>query len=311
MHLCCLGVMKKLLRHWCKTQLRKSDKNKLSKRMISSAKYVPSEFNRKPRPISELSRFKATEFRLFLLYLGPILLKQILPDNYYDHFLLFHASIRILLHNKLYPNPEWLNTAPGMLFKFVGNCAGFYGREFCTYNIHNLVHISDDVENLKYSLEELSCFPFENYLGKLVSMLRRWNKPLAQITNRLSENGMPTVTENINTQIRIATHNNKKTIQLPNFKLKAYGFSDRYVFLKNGHVLQVTDILENKIVGKLSTKLKNFYKHPIKSKIIGLFKFDKFADEIVSYELSEILYISFVVKCHSFFAAYELLHQYN
>ncbi|XP_076660021.1 uncharacterized protein LOC143363293 [Halictus rubicundus] len=195
MHLCCLGVMKKLLHHWCKVEFRLQQRNKLSKRMISAAKYLPSEFNRKSRSISELPRYKATEFRLFLLYLGPILLKKILPNIFYNHFLLLHAAMRILLLNKLRVDVKWLNKAREMLIQFVNDSSVLYGREFSVYNVHNLVHITDDVQNLKYSLEELSCFPFENYLGKLISMLRRWNKPLAQTIKRLSENGAPTIKE--------------------------------------------------------------------------------------------------------------------
>lgn len=310
MHLCCLGVMKKLLHHWCTVQLSLPFRNKLSKRMVTFAKYVPCEFNRTARPISELHRYKATEFRLFLLYLGPVVLKQILPNDYYEHFLLFHVAIRILLHTKLYLNTEWLNTARQMLLIFVNKCSTLYGKEFCIFNIHNLVHITDDVENLKYSLEELSCFPFENYLGILVSMLRRWNKPLAQIINRLSENDTPTIRKNI-TDIIVKTQNNKKSIEFSHFKLKAYGLRDCYVFLKNGHVLQITDILENTVCGRLSSELTTFYKYPIISKNIGIFKFNNFLNNTVSYPLSEIVYKAFVVRYHSHFVAYELLHLCN
>lgn len=34
----------------------------------------PKEFNRKPRGLHELNMWKATEYRQFLLYLGPTLL---------------------------------------------------------------------------------------------------------------------------------------------------------------------------------------------------------------------------------------------
>ncbi|XP_076621593.1 uncharacterized protein LOC143341998 [Colletes latitarsis] len=219
--------MKKLLHHWCKVEFRLQQRNKLSKRMISAAKYLPSEFSRKSRSISELPRYKATEFRLFLLYLGPILLKKILPNILYNHFLLLHAAMRILLHNKLHLDVEWLNKAREMLIQFVNDSSILYGREYSIYNVHNLVHITDDVQNLKYSLEELSCFPFENYLGKLISMLRRWNKPLAQVIRRLSENGAPTIKE---ISRKICVEYDKKKIHLPCFNIKAYGLRDSYIF---------------------------------------------------------------------------------
>ena len=61
--------------------------------------YIPSEFNRKMRPLSELAFWKASELRLFLLYVGIVLLKDtnILSKTRYKHFLKFAVAMRILL----------------------------------------------------------------------------------------------------------------------------------------------------------------------------------------------------------------------
>jgi len=40
--------------------------------------YVPSEFCRLQRPLSDIEFWKATELRFFLLYSGPIVLKFII-----------------------------------------------------------------------------------------------------------------------------------------------------------------------------------------------------------------------------------------
>jgi len=50
-------------------------------------KYIPCEFSRKTRSIVECKRYKVTEFRLFLLYIGPIVLKQVLPPKVYNNFI--------------------------------------------------------------------------------------------------------------------------------------------------------------------------------------------------------------------------------
>lgn len=55
--------------------------------------YVPSKFSRKPRSLTEMKRWKATEFRSFLLYTGPIVLLHILPDTSYKNFLLLFTGI--------------------------------------------------------------------------------------------------------------------------------------------------------------------------------------------------------------------------
>lgn len=48
---------------------------------------APSLFSRKPRPLSDFGKFKATEFRQFLLYTGLVLMKDLLTTSGYYHFL--------------------------------------------------------------------------------------------------------------------------------------------------------------------------------------------------------------------------------
>jgi len=85
MHLICLGVVRKLICLWLKGNVAKfrlggKEVNEISFRLYKIQSYVPSDFNRKPRPISEFNRWKASELRQFLLYTGPTVLKGILPD---------------------------------------------------------------------------------------------------------------------------------------------------------------------------------------------------------------------------------------
>lgn len=102
MHLVCLGVMRKLLTTWKDGtrsfgKLRNTDICSLSATMENISSYWPSEFNRKPRSLVNLDRWKATEFRQFLLYIGPVYLKNILPRYMYDHFLFFSVAISLLV----------------------------------------------------------------------------------------------------------------------------------------------------------------------------------------------------------------------
>lgn len=82
MHNIYLGVTRKLLKCWIsgnyKVRLSSSLVKCLSENMISLKNYIPREINRKPRSLNELAHFKATEFRTFLLYLGPAVLKGII-----------------------------------------------------------------------------------------------------------------------------------------------------------------------------------------------------------------------------------------
>ncbi len=83
MHLVCLGVMRRLLHLWLRLgpltcRLSGFQATVLTERLVGAKKNVPMEFARKPRAVREIDRWKATEFRQFLLYTGPVMLKDLL-----------------------------------------------------------------------------------------------------------------------------------------------------------------------------------------------------------------------------------------
>lgn len=111
--------------------------------------------------------WKATEFRLFLLYTGPVVLRNNLPHNLYRHFMLLSVAMRILLSPDLCF--QFCEYADQLLKLFVENFAKIYGPEFIVFNVHSLIHLAQDAR--KYGpLDKISCFPFETFLGKL----KRW-----------------------------------------------------------------------------------------------------------------------------------------
>jgi len=80
MHNVCQGVMKRMLLFWVKGKkpvrfLNNNIELEISNQLIEFKPFFPSEFNRLPRSLEELEYWKATEFRSFLLYTGPIVLK--------------------------------------------------------------------------------------------------------------------------------------------------------------------------------------------------------------------------------------------
>lgn len=149
---------------------------------------MPSEILRKPRSdFNKFHRWKATEFRFFLLYLTPFILYDILPNDYNDflHFSVLHCAIRILcdplncVRNKEY--------AAKLLLWFVQNFKRLYGTKNCVYNVHNLIHLADDINTFRVPLDDFSCFPFENEMKNVKRYLRKHDKPLSQIFKRISE----------------------------------------------------------------------------------------------------------------------------
>jgi hypothetical protein len=186
MHLVCLGIMKKLLHCWIKGPLP----HKVGRHLISVVsefllefrKRIPSEFNRKCRSLSEIEFWKATEYRMFLLYLGPVILKNILSVEKYCHFLKLSVAIRILVsENKL-----WYNFARSLLRQFVQEISILYCEEFLVFNVHSLIHLADDAERFG-SLDKISAFPYENYMQTLKKMLRGKSNHLSQVIRRVIE----------------------------------------------------------------------------------------------------------------------------
>ena len=197
MHLVCLGVVRRLILYWKgpvgpkQVRLGRLSLLELSNRLISCKKYVPYDFARKPRTLQEVLRWKATEFRQFLLYTGVIVLKDILSENLFNNFLLLSVAIRILADPSL--AVTHCNYANDLLIAFVADAQQLYGREILVYNVHNLIHLAADVKKFG-CLDNFSCFPFENKLGELKKLIRKPQSPIQQLVRRLSEGDFCTPT---------------------------------------------------------------------------------------------------------------------
>ena len=89
---------------------------------------MPREFARRPRTLKEINRWKATEFQQFLLYLGPVVLSDKLPQHLYCNFLLLSVAICILVSSTLCVS-SMLDFASELLKIFVKNVSQIYGKE--------------------------------------------------------------------------------------------------------------------------------------------------------------------------------------
>jgi hypothetical protein len=193
MHLICLGVTKRLILCWMKgplgTRLSATQISQVSDRLMGFTPYIPIDFCRKPRALNEIMRWKASEFRQFLLYTGPVVLHSILPDVLYKNFLLLSVAVRILTSSVLC---HQLNEyAKQLLNVCVENMKTIYGTGIMVYNVHALIHLADDVKKFG-PLDNFSSFPFENALKNIKKLVRKPTHPLQQIANRLQEQELGT-----------------------------------------------------------------------------------------------------------------------
>lgn len=188
MHLVCLGVMKKLLMLWVqkgplKVRLRSSKITEFSSLLLSLNSCITSDFARKHRTLQDLCRWKATEFRFFLLYSGPVVLKNIISEECYNNFMALSIAMLILLS----PDLGFLvDYARELLDFFVHSFQSIYGLQYVSHNVHGLLHLHDDYK-LYGPLDNCSAFKFENHMKTLKSYLRKHEKPLLQVMNRYHE----------------------------------------------------------------------------------------------------------------------------
>ncbi|KAL0478638.1 hypothetical protein AKO1_005034, partial [Acrasis kona] len=156
------GNVKKLIKIWSKPSnlggLAAGNWEKFDK--LLQQQKVTSNFHRKVRSAVEHGKYwKASESVVFLLYLTP-LLESFMSREYYDHLLLLICSLRILLSKSI--NESDLAKVQHDLDLFVLQYATLYGERMCTANVHNLVHLVDNVR-LQGPLWAYTCFVYEGY----------------------------------------------------------------------------------------------------------------------------------------------------
>lgn len=190
MHLVCLGVMKKLLVQYGTSSTPSASKLpirsqlEISEQLLAFQTYTPCEFNSKPRSLNDREHWKAVEFRSFLLYFGPALLRKHLEKRFYTNFMKLSCAMAILASPKF--ALTHCNLAESLLRQFVSEAGTLYENGIYVYNIHSLIDLAQDVRQFG-PVDTFSAFPFENYLGKLKKLVRGPALALQQVIKRASE----------------------------------------------------------------------------------------------------------------------------
>lgn len=257
---------------------------------------VPKEFSRKPRSLKYLSYFKATELRQLLLYIGPVVFQKILNKNVYTNFLTLHVAVSILNNPLLCKSPEWINYAEKLMEKFVKDFKIIYGPQYMSHNIHNCLHISNDVRTYN-CVENFSAFRFENTIFKIKKLLHnKGYKVLEQVHSHILE------AESIDLDIINSANNSdnlitkkqhfsgplgdRKFIGVNEIKqFKAIEFSDFYIdcnaskdnkVLINKKAVEIVNIVSRTsdnelfIVGREMTYVKDLYTLPCSSSTLNI-----------------------------------------
>jgi len=295
MHNICLGVVKKLIVFWTKGKkpVRLINPDEISQELVNTKSFLPSEFHRLPRTLEEVEYWKATEFRTFLLYTGPIVLKGRLKTSLYKHFMLLSSAVRLLISPETCLTHNYL--AKDLLKTFVSEYSSHYGEEYIGYNVHGLIHVSDFVLT-HGALDTFSAFKFENYLQFIKKSSKNSKNPLEDIYNRIIEhvnaqtNIIPSkfpILENELPYDNIENYSITETLYervvLEKFIVSSKKVKDSYFVLENYDLIKVNKIIHF-FSGNIKlevTKLKYspFFVNPVSSDIIKIFSVDEIIPE--------------------------------
>ena len=284
MHLICLGVMRKFMNIWVRGKiphrLSAGQIKLISSHLEKLKRFVPTEFSRKPRSLRDLDHYKATEFRLFLLFTGPVVLKAILPVEKYKHFMYFHTAIFILTTD-IASGSTWNKYADNLLRLFVSLVPKLYSTEMLVFNVHSLIHLAADCLNYG-KLDDFSAFPFENFMHSLKRKVRGQKFELKQLVGRmtveeviLNKNGVQRPNVIVNNRF-ISTNPDKPKKYIYNGILISSDLSNCY-FLRNSRIIRITDIIQTHS-GIVNVQFQEFSEYtscsgyPLDSSKIGIFK---------------------------------------
>ena len=277
MHQVCLGVARRLYLIWKKGprepyRLSAGQLREINDRFVVLKQSVPREFARKPRGLNEMDRWKATEFRQSLLYTGQFAFKGIVPDIYYNHFLLFSVAICILVSPTLVSRHG--RYANQLLHHFVSRGVELYGREFLVYNVHSLTHLH--AAALRFGcLDNCAAWKFESYLHSLKKKVRSGKNPTVQIVKRVLE------------------EKGQQEVSKPSKKIR-HKRPDNAYKTNDGKYCQVvhTNPAEGTYMCRIYHSPEPLYTNPCDSRILGFCKVKK-----QNYHMKSLAATSLLARC--------------
>ena len=272
--------------------------------------HFPIDFPRRCRGFDDFDRWKATELRQFFLYIGPVILKEHLTPEVYDNFMYFSVLSYIGSNNRFCKSfVSFLQEAAKYT---VQEFAKIFGEQHVVYNIHNFIHLFDNIEQYG-SLDNYSCFPFESYLGKLKKLVRGCQNPAAQIFRRLKEEYTYDVDRNpggVFEESRsrsIVVQAEKEKSVISNNTLLSPSTSNRSIIInrKPAFIVHFHSVY---VFYQTFKDIEPFYSLPIPSNRINVYKCSRLSNVIHKALISDIFCKCFGIPFNDEFVFIPLLH---
>lgn len=139
------------------------------------------EISRLPRSLNLRKYWKSSEWRNWLLFFSPVVLKGILPTRFFKNWMKFVQLMHILL-SACVPADK-MSMIQQHMFEFLKEYESLYGMEYMTYNAHLLTHLVGSVADWG-PLWGYSAFPFENLNGRLLKFVCGTRYAASQIVDK-------------------------------------------------------------------------------------------------------------------------------
>ena len=187
MHLLYKGVEAKLIDLWIKgfpglpCYLPRRQQRQVSEHLRLLK--LPTDYQRKLRDLRYGQLWKASEYRMFLLVAGFVVLEGRLDDAAYQHFMLLTMAVTFM--TTTYHRAKWA-LADSFLHSFVAAYRDLYSPLLMNSNVHDLLHVYEDVRRFE-GLKTISAFIFEAFLHDLKKLVHSGRHSLVQAVHRLLE----------------------------------------------------------------------------------------------------------------------------
>lgn len=326
LHLFDHGITQKLLTGFIKGKLGNVDAKWCKEHFDIVSEYLlsikaPSEIRgqRAIRDLNSVAKWKGIEFRNFSLYVGIIVLNGNLPDYIFKHFLLYFCAYTIISSKRHLLSLSVV--AEKSLRLFVERFKLIYGSQHFTMNLHNMLHVMEDVTRFG-AINTFSTYPFEGYLFEIKRLLRSGHLPLNQIANRLIESEVvkkdsskeirkdvypqfmgapsPHKSDNLNKLIFVK-YELYSVVKFEKFQINCMRDEDRYILTKDNKIIEINHFVyfdgQTKIYGQAINDIRNYFELPIKSSEMLIFSSENLSkNPLELFEIEDILCKLFKMK---------------
>lgn len=128
----------------------------------------PKSVHRMLRSICEIVYWKASEIKLWFFYCSLPILQGIMRPDYYDHYILLVTGVAILSSDRI--TDHMIDVARDLLNRYVREFEILYGPQFCSINLHHLLHLPDTMRQLG-PLFAHTCYEYEDLNGQMLKLV--------------------------------------------------------------------------------------------------------------------------------------------